>query len=356
MKKEIKETTDYIKETTDYVLEQMKTILAIDSPSGFTNKVTDYLCDEYRRLGYTPVKTAKGGVLVDLGGGPEANGLLLESHVDTLGAMVAEIKGDGRLRLTAIGGMEPNNGEAENCTIYTRDGRTYEGTFQLIDPSVHVNSDYHTEKRTYDTMEVVLDEFVDCKEDVQELGIMNGDIVAFDPRTRVTRTGYIKSRFLDDKFGTAILMGYAKYLKNTGKVPTRRTYQHITVYEEVGHGACGTVPERVTDVVSVDMGCIGLGLECTERQVSICAKDSRGPYNYDVTSALIEAARKTGADFAVDIYPHYGSDADMVLTAGYDVRHGLIGPGIFASHGYERGHIEGAENTLKLLIGYTLTE
>lgn len=338
----------------NYVLDQMKTILAIDSPSGYTDKVTDYLCEEFERLGYEPQKMVKGGVLVDLGGKDRTNGLLLETHVDTLGGMVAEIKADGRLRLTNIGGMEPNNGEAENCLIYTRDGKTYDGTFQLIDASAHVNDDYHTEKRNYKTMEVVLDEDVTCKEDVKALGIMNGDIVAFDPRTKITSSGYIKSRFLDDKYATAIVLGYAKYLKDTGKVPERNIQYHCTVYEEVGHGACGTVPEGITEVLSVDMGCIGEGLECTERQVSICAKDSRGPYNYEVTSGLIEAAKRAGADFAVDIYPHYGSDADMVLTAGYDVKHGLIGPGIYASHGYERSHIEGAVNTLKLLFEYTL--
>lgn len=341
-------------ELTEFMLEEIKAILAIDSPTGYTDAVADFLCQEYEKIGCKAVKTQKGGVLVDLGGRDDANGLLLEAHTDTLGAMVAEIKGDGRMRLSRLGGMEPNNGESENCTIYTRDGRCYEGTFQLINASIHVNSDYSTEKRNYDTMELVLDEDVSCKEDVKALGIMNGDIVAFDPRTRITSSGYIKSRFLDDKYSCAILLAYAKYLKDSGKIPERHIYQHITVYEEVGHGACGTVPEGVTEVLSVDMGCVGEGLECTERQVSICAKDSRGPYNYQMTSRLIEAARKTGADFAVDIYPHYGSDADVVLTAGFDVRHGLIGPGIYASHGYERGHIEGGINSLKVLIGFTL--
>ena len=251
-----------------------------------------------------------------------------------------------------LGGLNPNNGETENCRVYTRDGRVYEGTFQLKNASIHVNKDYDEAKRRFEDMEVVLDEDTDSKEDTKKLGIRNGDIVAFDPRTVMTQSGYIKSRFLDDKLSVGILLGYARYLKEREITPERQVYQHITVYEEVGHGACGTVPKGVTEILSVDMGCVGEGLECTERQVSICAKDSGGPYTYEVVSALIAAAEKAGVGYAVDIYPYYGSDADAALKAGYDVRHGLIGPGVYASHGYERSHRDGVENTLRLLAAY----
>ena len=149
-----------------------------------------------------------------------------------------------------------------------------------------------------------------------------------------------------------ILLGLAKYMKDTGRTPKRKVYAHITVYEEVGHGGAASVPEGVTEAISVDMGCVGDGLQCTERQVSICAKDSGGPYNYDITTRLIEAAKKTGADYAVDVYPYYGSDVEATLKAGFDIRHGLIGAGVYASHGYERSHIDGVYNTLKVLCGY----
>ncbi len=341
-----------MKAYTDYILEETKNILAIDSPTGFTGRAADYVMEKYEELGYSPVKTEKGGILVDLGGRDKENAILLEAHIDTLGGMVAEIKGNGRLRLTNLGGLNPNNGETENCRIYTRDGKVYEGTFQLNNASIHVNKDYGEAKRKFEGMEVVLDENTSSKETTKDLGIRNGDIVAFDPRTVLTKSGYIKSRFLDDKLSVGILMAYAKYLKEREIVPNRRVYQHITVYEEVGHGACGTVPEGVTEILSVDMGCVGDGLECTERQVSICAKDSGGPYNYEVVSALMEAAKRNAIDFAVDVYPYYGSDADAALEAGYDVRHGLIGAGVYASHGYERSHRDGAENTLRLLAAY----
>lgn len=336
----------------EYMLEKTVELLKIDSPTGYTKDAVEYLCAEYCKLGYKPVITVKGGVLVDLGGQDDKNALLLEAHTDTLGGMVAEIKGNGRLKLTSLGGLNPNNTEAENCHVITREDKRIEGTFQIENASVHVNDDYNGAKRGFAGMEVLLDEDVNSKEDAEKLGIMVGDIVAFETRTRITESGYIKSRFLDDKLSVGILLGYAKWLKDEGIVPKRKVYQHITVYEEVGHGACGTVPEGVTEILSVDMGCVGDGLNCTERQVSICAKDSGGPYNYEVVGNLIAAAKKAELDFAVDVYPHYGSDADAALGAGYDVKHGLIGPGVYASHGYERSHKDGVKNTYELLKAY----
>ena len=222
-----------------------------------------------------------------------------------------------------------------------------------MDASVHVNGSYSDTKRTYDTIEVVLDENVSSAQETKALGISVGDIVCFDPRTRRTASGYLKSRFLDDKLSVGILLGFAKYLKDTGVEPERKLYAHITVYEEVGHGGSASVPAGVTEAISVDMGCVGQGLDCTERQVSICAKDSGGPYSYDVVSKLIDAAKRTGADYAVDVYPHYGSDVEATLRAGYDIRHGLIGAGVYASHGYERSHIDGVYNSILVLAGYT---
>lgn len=336
----------------DYVLEQTKKILSIDSPTGYTKEAADYVINAYEALGYHPVKTVKGGVLVEIGGSDEKDAILLEAHMDTLGAMVREIKSNGRLKLSPLGGMNPNNAEAENCRIITRFHGKYEGTFQLENASIHVNGKYNDTKRSYDSMEVVLDEHVTSEEETRELGIMEGDIVAFDPRTTITEKGYIKSRFLDDKLSVGILLGFAKFLKEENITTKRKIYHHITVYEEVGHGACGTVPEGVTEILSVDMGCVGESLQCSERQVSICAKDSVGPYNYEVVTNLIKAAKEHDIDFAVDVYPHYGSDADAALEAGYDCRHGLIGAGVYASHGYERSHVDGAKNTLELLKAY----
>ena len=336
----------------DYAWEKTAELLAIDSPSGYTGKAAQWVKEAFESLGFAAGITVKGGVIVDLGGEDANNGLLLEAHADTLGAMVAQIKGSGRLKLTALGGMNPNNAEAENVRVYTRDSKVYEGTCQLCNASVHVNGDYSSAKRSWDTVEIVLDEDVNSAADTRKLGIEVGDIVCFDPRTRRTASGYLKSRFLDDKLSVGILFGFAKYLADNHIVPGRKVYAHITVYEEVGHGGSASVPAGVTEAISVDMGCVGDGLQCTERQVSICAKDSGGPYSYEVVGKLIEAARKTGADYAVDVYPYYGSDVEATLRGGVDIRHGLIGAGVYASHGYERSHIDGVYNTLKVLCGY----
>ena len=336
----------------DYAWEQAAALLAIDSPSAFTRKAALWVQEAFQNLGFDAAITIKGGVLIDLGGEDASDALLLEAHTDTLGGMISQIKGNGRLTITNIGGMRAENGEAENVRVYARDGRVYEGTLQLINASVHVNPDYKTAKRDFDTTEVVLDEDVSSAEAVRELGIEVGDFVCFEPRTRRTASGYLKSRFLDDKLSVGILLGFAKYLADQHITLKRRTYVHITVYEEVGHGGSASVPAGVTEAISVDMGCIGDGLGCTEKMVSICAKDSGGPYNYEVVGKLIAAAKATQADYAVDIYPFYGSDVEATLRSGHDIRHGLIGPGVYASHGYERSHIDGVYNTLKVLLGY----
>ena len=332
--------------------ERAAELLAIDSPSGFTEKAALWVRNAFEALGFPAKITVKGGVLTDLGGQDTENGLLLEAHTDTLGGMVCRIKDNGRLQLTKIGGMRAENGETENLRVYTREGKIYDGTLQLCNASVHVNGSYGDAKRDFDTTEVVLDEDVKSAEDVRKLGIEVGDFVCFDPRTRRTNSGYLKSRFLDDKLSVGILLGFAKYLADSKITLPRKTFVHVTVYEEVGHGGAASVPTGVTEAISVDMGCVGEGLSCTERQVSICAKDSGGPYSYEVVGKLIAAAKKTGADYAVDVYPHYGSDVEATLSAGHDLRHGLIGPGVYASHGYERSHIDGVYNTLKVLCGY----
>lgn len=336
----------------DFIVEKTKEVLAIDSPAGYTADAAKWVIAEYEKLGYKAYQTVKGGVIADLGGQDENDGIVLAAHIDTLGGMVCKVKENGNLKVSPLGGMNPNNAEAENCRIITRGNGIYEGTFQLNNASVHVNGEYNQTKRAYQDMEVVLDEPVRSAEDTRKLGIENGDIICFDPRTTVTKSGYIKSRFLDDKLSVGILLGYAKYLKDNQVQLKRRMYHYITVFEEVGHGGAASIPAGVTEMISVDMGCVGEGLECTEHQVSICAKDSRGPYHYDVVTGLINAAKESEADYAVDVYPFYSSDVDVSLSAGHDIRHGLIGAGVYASHGYERSHKDGVENTLKVLIAY----
>ena len=340
-------STEEIKE---YIGTQLKALTSIASPTGFTKNATDYLMKQLEAMGYAPQLSNKGNVSVEIGG--VGAHLVLAAHVDTLGAMVRSIKDNGRLRPTTIGGHQWSTADGENCMVFTRDGRMYTGVVLNTEPSAHV-ADEKVETKE-ENMEILLDENVNDKQGVAALGIQTGDIIAMDPRTVITESGYIKSRFLDDKLSAAMLLALAKEIKDNNRTLKRKIYLHFTVYEEVGHGASASVPNDAEELISVDMGCVGDGLTCTEREVSICAKDSGGPYNYAVTTALVEAAKSVGAKYAVDVYPHYGSDVEASLRSGWDVRHGLIGAGVYASHGYERSHIEGVENTLKLLEAYVL--
>ena len=334
-------------------------LLNVDSPSGFTEKIADKVIDEFTKLGYVCEKSNKGNVLVKVSSpkdsspdsSPSNDVILFEAHGDTLGGMVKQIKSNGRLLVSPIGGLVASNVETENVRVYTRDNKIYEGTFQLANASSHVNRELNTKERTFDTVEVVLDEKVNSKEDVKKLGISVGDFACVEPRAHITSSGYIKSRFLDDKLSVATLLAYATYLKENNIKLDKKVYFLITVYEEVGHGG-SYIPRDVTEAISVDMGCVGDGLECTETQVSICAKDSGGPYAKTIVDKLVKAAIKEGADYAIDVYPYYGSDVEVTLKAGYDVKHGLIGPGVYASHGYERSHVDGVYNTLKVLKAY----
>ena len=334
-------------DTLDYIGEQLKALTSIPSPTGFTRAVTDYVMKTLEEMGFAPERSTKGNVLVCLGG--EGEPLVLASHVDTLGAMVRSIKDNGRLRPTTLGGHQWSTADGENCTVHTRDGRVYTGVVLNTEPSSHV-ADEKVETLEKN-MEILLDENVDTKDDVAGLGIQTGDIIAMDPRTVITKSGYIKSRFLDDKLSASVLLGLARAVAAGEVKLARKVSLLFTVYEEVGHGGA-FVPADTREMISVDMGCVGDDLGCTERMVSICAKDSGGPYNYELVSALADTAKRLSLDYAIDVYPHYGSDVEATLRAGYDIRHGLIGPGVYASHNYERSHMDGVINTDELLRAY----
>ena len=335
---------------TDYAVEQIISLVKIPSPTGFTRAATDYLMNELTGLGFAPVRTKKGAVVCRLceGGHP----MLLSAHVDTLGAMVRSVKGNGRLRYTHIGGYQDATIETENCLVHTRDGRAYSGTVQSTCASQHVYPGMGGKERSEDTLEIVLDEMVKSAADVKALGIDTGCFISWDPRVVLTESGVIKSRHLDDKASSGVLLALAKAIKEGDVRPTRAVDIMFTVYEEVGHGASPLTHSDYEEILAVDMGCVGDDLACDEAMVSICCKDSSGPYNWEMTSRLIALAQRDGLAYAADIYPSYGSDASAAMRSGMEARHALIGPGVFASHGYERTHKAGVENTLKLACAY----
>lgn len=265
--------------------------------------------------------------------------------------MVRSIKDNGKLAITKVGGPCLPTLDGEYCKIYTRDGKVYTGTILSCSPSVHVYPDASTLERKEDTMEVRIDEVVHSKADVEKLGINNGDFICIDTKTQITESGFIKSRFLDDKISATALMGVLKYLKDNNITPQRDLVIMFSTYEEVGHGA-SCLPEEVEELLAVDMGCIGTDLACTEQDVSICAKDSSGPYDYEMITRLVELSKENKLNYAVDIYPQYGSDVSAALRGGNDIKGALIGPGVHASHGMERTHYDGVESTMKLVVSY----
>ena len=329
------------------IIKYIKDLCTTPSPTGYTKRAEKCLMDEFKAMGYEPYQTNKGNVIVPINPG-DKNGLLLSAHVDTLGLMVRSIKSNGRLRVTTLGGFPLNYVEQENVIIITRSGKEFTGVMRLNNPAVHGSSEPREAKRDDEHMEVVIDEITNSADETEALGISAGDFIALDPRFRVDN-GFIKSRHLDDKASAGVLMALAKEIKDNNIKINRPLYLAFTIYEEVGHGAASGHPAGISDMIAVDMGVVYDDLKTDETKVSICAKDSSGPYNYDLTNELINIAKNEDIDYAIDIYPFYGSDASAAVASSNDFRHALVGAGVAASHGYERTHVKGLSGLYKLL-------
>lgn len=337
---------------TGYTLEILQKLCSTPSPTGFTGDIFRMLENEFYMLGMPATYTAKGSLYTFIEGKNKRVKKAVTSHVDTLGAMVKEIKSNGRLAISRVGGYTGNSVECENCLVHTADGKVCSGTIYTTKPSVHIHDDAGSLARTFDNMELVLDEKVKDSEDVKKLGIEVGDYISLDPRFKVTETGFVKSRHLDDKAGVAITLGICKYMRDNNIVPEYSVQIFITDYEEVGHGACSGIAEEAEELLCIDMGAPGIGQNTDEYSASICAKDSSGPYDLRMRNKLVELARKNSIDYKLDIYPNYKSDASTALRAGLCLRTGLIGPGVYASHSYERTHIDSIRCTAELLLAY----
>lgn len=336
---------------TERFLEDFKSLLDIDSTTGQFRMIQDYLVDKIKELGYEPIVTRKGGVLAVLGG--SGSPIVLTAHVDDIGLMVRHIKEDGTLMVCPVGGLHAESALGENVRIHTRDKKVITGTVQRDRASVHVTPDRYFEVAPkYDeNVVVVIDHDVSSKKEVMELGIQVGDIIAIEPRYQYVN-GYIKSRFIDDKAQAAILLQMMKDIKDNKISLGRKVYVYFAMYEEIGHGT-SWIPEDVVDILAVDIACVGKEQTTSEKKVSIFCKDSRFPYHYEMIDELIKVAKENNIDYVLDIFtPHYGSDGDTTVVAGHDVRHGCVGPGTMATHGYERSHIDGMRETYKLLMAY----
>lgn len=337
----------------DYVLAFAKNLLSIDSCSGYTSNATTYMEKEATALGYRTAYSKKGNLYIYIKGMSSEKTIGLSAHADTLGLMIRSINEDGTLNVTNIGGPTLPTLDGEYCKIITRDEKIFTGTILCKEFSKHVHEGASSAPRDLKTLIVRIDEIVKSKEDVEKLGIHNGNFIAIDPKVEITPSDFIKSRFLDDKISVAAMFGVLKYLKDHEITPTFNLVFIMSTYEEVGHGA-SALPAEIDEMLSIDMGCIGEDLSCSEYDVSICAKDSSGPYDFSMTNTLINLAKEHELQYVVDIYPMYGSDVSAALRAGNDIKGALIGPGVHASHGMERTHYIAVEQTMKLIYYYII--
>lgn len=337
-------------ETIEYIIQMIEKLVNIPSPSGFTEEVMSFVKQEAEGFGYQTEYTKKGGLVVTVPG-KSGRCVGLSAHVDTLGAMVRSITGRGTLKLIPVGGFMMESIEASYCKVHTRDGRTYTGTILTASPSVHTYDDARSMERVEKNMEVRLDEPAASKEEVEALGISAGDYISFDANFQYLENGFVKSRHLDDKASVGVLLGVLKELREKSLTPERTVKLVISNYEEVGHGA-SYIPQEIEEFIAVDMGAVGDDLGGDERKVSICAKDSSGPYDYELTNRLIAIAKERRLDYVVDVFPHYGSDVSAALKGGNNICGALIGQGVSASHSMERTHRQGLWNTFLLILGY----
>ncbi|WP_313891474.1 M42 family metallopeptidase [Psychrobacillus sp.] len=333
----------------------LKQLVEIPSPSGFTKEIMDFMENILKDLQVSYIRTNKGALIATIKGENDDKHRLLTAHTDTLGAMVKEVKASGRLKLTMVGGFNWNAVEGEYCTIHTASGKKIRGTILMHQTSVHVYRNASDLKRDEQNIEVRVDEKVTTADGTLALGIEVGDFVSFDPRFEQTDTGFIKSRHLDDKASTALLLQLIKSIQENAITLPHTTHFYISNNEEIGYGGNSNIPDQTVEYLAVDMGAIGDGQTSDEYTVSICAKDSSGPYHYELTRQLVELAKKESIDYKLDVYPYYGSDASAAIRAGYDVKHALFGPGIESSHAYERTHVDSLKNTAQLLYAYVNT-
>ena len=333
----------------------LEKLVNIASPSGYTTEIMRFMGKYLHTLGIDYKKTNKGALIVTFEGENKERQRLLTAHTDTLGAIVKEVKPSGRLKLGMIGGFNWNAVEGEYCTIHTAAGEKIRGTILMHETTVHVYRGADQLKRDENHIEVRIDAKTSSSKETRELGIEVGDFVSFDVRFEKTETGFIKSRHLDDKASTTLLLEVIRYLKENDVTLPYTTHFYISNNEEIGYGGNSNIPEEVVEYIAVDMGAIGDGQASDEYTVSICAKDSSGPYHYELTRHLVELAKANQIDYKLDIYPYYGSDASAAIRAGYDVRHALFGPGIESSHAYERTHIYSLKATAQLIFTYIMS-
>jgi putative aminopeptidase FrvX len=342
--------------STDYLVKTLVDLLNTPSPTGDTEWAVSFVQQELEAMGVATRRTLKGALIAELEGLKDDQPRALSAHIDTLGAMVAEVKKNGRLRLTALNGLMWPSVESEGCWVMTRQGRQIRGSIVLENGAAHVNKEASKASRTADTLEVRLDERTTSQQETRMLGIEVGDYVYIDPRVEESDAGFVRARFLDDKAGVACVLAALKAMRDSDVHPAQRTVVQISNYEEVGHGGRDGLPDDLHELVVIDMAALGDGLQGDEFHCSICVKDSHGPYSKRLTSKLMDIAEKSGLELKADIYPYYGSDGTVYWRSGGGAEVALIGPGVDNSHAYERTHRDALFDTASLIAEYLMED
>jgi putative aminopeptidase FrvX len=328
------------------IVSYVEKLVTTPSPTGYTKLVEQYLIENAQKKQIAFEHTRKGAVLYKFETEEAQLNVMFAAHVDTLGAIVKEVKRK-TLKLSSIGGYPIMYVIGDYCRIHTFDDNIYEGTILPDNPAAHVNRGLGRMKLELEKLSVRVDLALKKKKDSLKNYIDVGNFVSFDPKFCAVN-GFIKSRHLDDKASAAVLLYVADVLKERSADLSRNVYLFFHITEETGQGIAGF--PHIDDLIIVDMGVVGDGAAGDEFHVSICAKDSSGPYNYELTQQFITLSKEHKIAYKTDIFPYYASDGSAALRAGGDVRVALIGPGVSASHGYERTHIDSLTNTAKLLL------
>lgn len=342
--------------STDYLLRTLEDLINTPSPTGDTDWAVSFVEQELQSMGVSTFKTTKGALVAHFQGLRDDRPRALSAHIDTLGAVVAQIKPNGRLKMSALNGVNWPTVESEGVTVMTRSGQGIRGSVVLSNGAVHVNKNASSEARNADTLEIRIDERTNSADETRLLGIEVGDYVYFDPRYESNPSGYVRSRFLDDKACVACALAAIKAMTDAGISPAQRTHILLSNHEEVGHGGMDSLPEDLQEMLVLDMAVVGDGQNGSETNCSVCIKDSSGPYSKDLTDRIRNIADQAGVELKPDVYPYYGSDGSAYWRSGGKAQVALIGPGVDTSHGYERTHLDALRDTSTLVAEYLVED
>ena len=339
----------------DYLKDVLIRLLEIPSPSGYTDKVVHLVGAELEKLGI-PFELSRRGAIRALLKGRQAPDRAVVAHLDTLGAMVKDLKPTGRLSLVPIGTWSSRFAEGARVKILTGDF-TYSGTILPLKSSGHIfNEEIDTQPVSWDNLEVRVDAAATCREDLQGLRIYIGDYIGIDAEPVILESGFIKSRHLDDKAGVACLLTAAKAIQEGAASLPLNCHLVFTLSEEVGTGASGILPHEVAEMVAIDNAMNGPGQNSSDYGVTIPIMDESGPFDYHLTHKLLRLSAENHIEHTRDVYVHYRCDAASAIQSGNDLRTAMISFALDSSHGHERTHIQSLEATCKLTLAYMLSE